>query len=178
MDCFQDLTPCLSVVCFSLGFWSSSNPLYTGYTGYAGYTGYTVALLPVTPFQRISVSEHHRISISAYQRSSVSAYQRSSVSTFQRTSVPAYQRISVLRCRLATYQALSRTAYQRRTTSGHALPQLSFFPEFVAALAFVANGRVWLQNAKKKPGKCPRLKIKRIAKKTKQQSPPKNCSPY
>ena len=116
---------------------------------------------PDTPVTRVTLVTRlhcyrlHRFSVSAHHPISISAYQRSSVSTFQCTSVQAYQRISILRCRLATYHSLSRTAYQRRTTSDTHCHNSPFFPEFVAALAFVANGRVWLQNAKKKAGKVP-----------------------
>ena len=141
---------------FSLGFWSSSNPLYTGYTGYAGYTGYTVALLPVTPFQRISVSE-----ASSYQHISVSTFQRISVSTFpayrrfQRTSVPAYQRISVLRCRLATYQALSRTAYQRRNHVRTRIATTLLFSRVCSCSGFCGKWESLAAKRKKKAGKVP-----------------------
>lgn len=132
-------------------------------------TGYTVSA-----YQRISASSYQHISVSTFQRISVSTFQRIDVPAYQRTGVPAHQCITLQACNLSSTQQNSVSASNHVR---HALPQLSFFPEFVAALAFVANGRVWLQNAKKKPGKCPKLKIKRIAKKTKQQSPPQKLQP-
>ena len=132
-------------------------------------TGYTVSA-----YQRISASSYQHISVSTFQHISVSTFQRIDVPAYQRTGVPAHQRITLQACNL------SRTQQNSVSASNHVRTRIAttlLFSRFVAALAFVANGRVWLQNAKKSRESAPDWKSKESLKKQNNNPPPKKLQP-
>ena len=127
---------------------------------------------------RFSVSAYQRIIVSAYQCINVPAYQRINVPAYRRSSVPAYWRTSASVYYAAGLQLIKHSAEQRISVEPRPtrIATSLLFSRVCSCSGFCGKWESLAAKRKKKPGKCPKLKIKRIAKKTKQQSPPQKTA--